>query len=92
MKSTLYILIFGFVILSGYMFLIFEHESAHKEIYRHYDIKADITIDYLYAYTTPEEPCPNDSCILANNLNEVVGYHMLPIYSLLALGLLTILF
>lgn len=59
------------------------HEIVHKQIYDSYDIGSRIEINYLTlsgaTITSREiydERC-NDSCRLAHNINEIVGYQLL---------------
>jgi len=68
------ILIFAFMYILGYF-----HELAHSEIYRHYGINSEI---FMFKYfpdliTLAESPCPNDTCTLAHNIIDGVGYHLL---------------
>ena len=86
-KFSITFAIFGliFFFLFGYM-----HESAHQEIFRSYGINSKI---YIIKYfpdlvTIPETNCPTDSCNLANNINESVGYHLLPFFCMVYLGIL----
>ena len=75
---------------------IYYHELAHKEIYKHYGIDSEIGINFkeLYAYTYAKDitNC-NDNCILAHDINDIVGYNLLPslsaIFSILLLLLLS---
>jgi hypothetical protein len=63
------------------------HEHVHKAIFDSYGIPSEIEYNYLFflsfddetlGVTIPDstyyEKC-TDSCKLANNMNEVVGYH-----------------
>lgn len=72
--KALIILLIVFAI--GYFGMIIVHEDAHKQIFKSYgiDSKIDILNWDMTATTTAEEPCPNDYCTLAHNLNEVIGY------------------
>jgi len=85
-KATLFfiIMILGFFGL-GYM-----HERVHVEIYRNHGIESHI--EYLSHFphwiTIAEKPCPTDSCKLAHDINEVVGYQLAPFYIIIGLGLL----
>lgn len=77
------VLIVGVLTLIGMGFM---HEVAHQEIFRSYGIDSKIGVNFLSKgdipslslYTMPEEPCPNDACILAHNNNESSSYHLLP--------------
>ena len=77
-KFTIAILIFGILIFSGFGIY---HEQAHVQIYRSYGIESHV--EYFSSFpdfVTITEPFPKgqctEECILANNLNEVVGYHL----------------
>ena len=78
------------IFLAGFFLIVFEHELAHQQIFRSYGI--DSKIDWFKHFpdvaTVPEEPCAEDSCTLAHDINEVVGYTAQGIY--IALGLLLI--
>jgi hypothetical protein len=64
----------------GYM-----HEAVHKEIFLHYGIDSKIHLisDFPHFSTEPMgdnlDNC-GESCMLAHDINEVVGYQMLPIF------------
>lgn len=60
------------------LIFIIEHESAHKEIFSEYGIESNIEIDYFklngqtVAYVSDNAPT---DLYLANNQNDIVGYH-----------------
>ncbi len=58
------------------------HELAHQEIYKCYNIDSKISYNWDYAITTPLGNYSNcdSNCELAHNINEVVGYHLQVIY------------
>ncbi len=64
------------------------HEQAHVQIYKHYGI--DSKVSYFKSFpdltTIPEKNCPTESCILAHNINEIVGYHIIVLYLLIFIG------
>lgn len=66
------------IILFGFASLVILHETVHVEIYRSYGIESHV--EYFsqipYAVTIAQEGCPNETCILAHNLNDVIGYHL----------------
>lgn len=73
-------LLFAFMI---YLSFTFQHESAHKEIYRTYGIDSEIHVNpnilsSQKAYTKATSGVENcsDNCVLAHNINEIVGYHL----------------
>lgn len=89
MKTIILFMIVGVLalFLNGYL-----HEQVHVSVFESYGIKSQVYyLKYFPDFVTKsEEPCPNDSCILANSVNEAVGYNTLPIFLLLLLGLLII--
>ena len=65
------------------------HESAHVQVYASYGIDSEI---YLFKYfpdfrTVAEKPCPNDSCIFAQNMIDNLGYQLVSFYLLIFAGL-----
>lgn len=62
--------------LLGFFLMVQMHEVVHKQIFRSYGIDSYIswTEKFPDVITRPEEPCPNDFCTLAHDINEVVGY------------------
>lgn len=82
-----FLLIFGFFILflAGLWLLGMMHEQVHVEIFKSYGIDSDVKYhwNFLPHETIGEVPCPTDSCILAHDINEVVGYHLMVIYLLI---------
>lgn len=68
----------AFIVISGFLLLGFLHEQVHVSIYRSYGIES--RVDYIshfpHIVTIAEKQCPSDNCRLANNINEVVGYHL----------------
>lgn len=83
-------LLFGLVLLIGFYGLLHMHEEVHVRIYRSYGIES--RIEYFSHFpdfvTIAEEPCPNKECILANNINDVVGYHSFAFYFMIGFGFL----
>ena len=63
----------------GYM-----HESVHVEVFKSYNISSSI---HMFKYfpdfiTTPERACVNPNCTLAHDINEAIGYQLIPIFAL----------
>lgn len=91
MKALVILMMIVSIFVGAYE--IYIHEVAHSEIYRHEGIDSDIEMFSLThpfsAWTTPEKPC-NESCRLANNINEVVGYNLQGLYIILGIGFLII--
>lgn len=85
MKISIFFLIIGMltIFMFGYM-----HEQAHIAIYKSYGVKAEATYfaNFPDMTTTAEKPCPTDTCFLANNINEIVGYPLLVILTTIILG------
>lgn len=88
-RMSILFVIIGLLLVCLFTYM---HESVHKQIYRHYGIDSHITIDFPDAVTIPEGNYSNcdDYCQLSHNINESIGYHLLPIISLLLLGLTAI--
>lgn len=95
MLSLITLFIFGGVLM------VYTHELVHSEIYRHYGIESEITWFYIeegeswwqtHSVTIAESPCPTEECKLAQNMNEVVGYPLMVIYSIFACFLYIIAF
>lgn len=71
---------------------VFLHEQVHVMIFNQYGIDSQV---YYFKYfpdvaTVPEKNCPNDSCILAQSINEAIDYNTTPIFMILAVGLMII--
>ena len=81
------------VFLLGFVGLGYMHEQVHVEIYRGYGIES--RVEYFSHFpdlvTIADEPCPNEFCILANDLNEVVGYPLFIFYAFFGLSIFIIL-
>ncbi|MFW6025507.1 MAG: hypothetical protein ACOCRX_04125 [Candidatus Woesearchaeota archaeon] len=61
--------------------LCYYHELVHVEIFKSYGIEAEIDMfsefpDAVTYYKPTEENRCNENCKLTNNINEVVGYHL----------------
>ena len=74
--------IFIYIVGFGYINL---HEDIHKIILIHYKIDSETRINYIWLSGETEadydeffEKC-NDSCKLAHELNEIIGYNVMPI-------------
>ena len=65
------------------------HEEAHKNIYGYYGIESNI---HYNSYGIPyevqaEKPCPiSTNCRLSQDLVDIVGYQLVPIYMILFLA------
>ena len=74
------IIMVAVVIICGMAGLGYMHEVVHQEIFRAYGIESEVSIDFPDLVTTGDEACPTDSCVLAHNINEIVGYPMAILY------------
>jgi len=83
-----------FAILGVLFFVFFGimHEQVHVAIYESYGIPSHI--EYFSHFpdfvTVADTPCEYDTCVLAHNINEAVGYHAMVFYALIFIGLLFI--
>jgi hypothetical protein len=81
MRRWIFWIIYLVVFLCSMLSFTYDHESVHQAIYDYYGINSTIYFALFdlstgaLAYTIPDEPCPNDSCDLAQNVTEAVGYH-----------------
>lgn len=75
-------LVIAMIMLVGLIGLIGYHEQTHVEIYRSYGIES--SIEYFSHFpsvvTIAEEPCPNESCVLAHNNADSIMYPIGVIY------------
>ena len=85
-----YSVLASLILILGFIGLGIMHENVHVEILRSYGV--DSHIEYFSHFpdivTIQEKPCPNEACILANNLNEVIGYPLLVFYIIFGILLL----
>ena len=58
------------------------HEFVHQAIFESYDINGNVSLFYFQ----PEENCPTEECILANSINEVIEYNLVPLFILIGMG------
>jgi hypothetical protein len=92
MKKAMSI-IFLITVLIGIFAFTYMHESVHKAIFTDYNINSKIKMfDGWDATTTPLGNYSNckEDCILAHNINEAVGYHLITIYFMLGIELFII--
>lgn len=76
------VFIIGFLSFAG---LAWYHEQVHVAIFKSYGIDSEVEyfpegrrFDFI---TRPEKPCPSEGCILAHNITDAIGYHILPIWA-----------
>jgi len=90
-RKTITLLMFLF--LFGFIGLGYMHEQVHVAIYNLNGIEAHA--EYFKEWpdlkTIPERNCDTEGCILAHNINEVVGYPLQIIYMVVCLATLIIL-
>lgn len=84
--------LFAGVFVLGLIGLGYMHESAHVEIFRSYGVVSHIEYfssfpDLATVPTYHPERCTGN-CVLAHDLNEVVGYQLIMIYFMVGFGLL----
>lgn len=80
--------IFFFILLIIGIFLLgIMHEKVYQAIYEDYGIKSKIGMDFPNMITIAEKSCEDKNCELAHEINEVIGYHALPFYLIIGLGL-----
>jgi len=87
------VLFFIIVFIGGFVLLGFIHEQVHVEIYKSHGIDSHIEyINYLPdLVTVPEKGSScNDACQLAHNINESIGYQLMPFYILIGMGFLVL--
>jgi len=88
MKLTL---LFMIVIFLGFLGIGYMHEQVHVEIFRSYKIESHVEYlshfpDFVTIADGNYSMC-TESCVLAHNINEVVGYHLLFFYVMIGLGI-----
>lgn len=77
--QTMFMIIF----FLGFLGLAYMHEQVHIAIYHIYGIESHI--EYLKYFpdlaTVAEEPCPSELCAFSHNLNEIIGYPLIILYT-----------
>lgn len=80
-------IIAGLILIAGIMGLGFMHEQVHVAIYEGYGI--DSHIEYFSHFpdlvTIADEPCEYESCVLAHDINEAIGYPLMVFYAVFGL-------
>ena len=79
--------IFAFILILGLIGIGHMHEQAHVEIFRHHGISSHVKYlsHFPHFVTISESQCPTEECLLANNINDIIGYPLLIIYSVMGL-------
>ena len=77
-NENIFLIIFLLVLLITSL----AHEFVHQAIFESYNINGKVSLFYFQ----PEENCPTEECTLANNINEVVGYNLVPLFILIGTG------
>ena len=80
---------FIIVYLLGSIGLIFMHEQVHVAIYKNYGIESHVEYfsHFPDAVTIAEEPCPIAVCNFANDLNEIIQYPLMVLYTVVGMYL-----
>jgi hypothetical protein len=70
-----------------------QHEKVHQIIYEEYGIKSKV--NYLDGWGMSTTTIGNyskcgDACETSHNINETVGYHLMPFFLVFGIGLLII--
>jgi len=81
---------FGIIMILGLLGIGVMHEQVHVAIYKGYGIESEVHyIKYFPSFmTVAEKPCPTETCQLAHDINEVVGYPLIAFYIVLMTALL----
>ena len=76
------VMFFGVVLMLGLFGFVVMHEQVHVQIYESYGI--DSRVEWFSHFpsvvTIGESACPTEMCVLAHNMNEVVGYVAMVFY------------
>jgi len=80
------------ILLGGFILIAYMHERVHQIIFEHYDIESHIEwFSEFPDVATKTEFFPtgkcNETCIALNNMNEIVGYHLIPFFMIIGLGI-----
>lgn len=90
MKIT-FTLIFAVFYIGGLLYFGYMHEQVHVVIFERDGIKTKVNyLAFPDFETIAEEPCRTETCRLSNNLNEIVGYPLMILYTFFGMGLLFI--
>jgi len=98
MKWPYLSLFYMIILLMTLIYAGYQHELVHKTIFETYGIKSEIKMfQYFPSIVTVSEPinstqCPDDTCGMQHNMNEVVGYQLLPLYSIIGIGIAFLIF
>lgn len=82
---VLFLTIFFFIYIGNY-FIVYAHEQVHVAIFNSYHIESEVHINYfiLTGYTSVDlveyELKCNEECMLAHDIAEAIGYHLLGFY------------
>jgi hypothetical protein len=82
-------LIMGIVLM---FYFTYSHELVHQEIFRSYGVPNKISFFEEFPYravTIGEGNVENcdEYCVLSHNINESIGYQLIPVFLLLFIGL-----
>lgn len=78
----------SFIFMSSIM-----HEQVHVQIYKHHGVESHIEwfSHFPHVATVADSPCPTPECILAHNINEVVGYTLEGFFIMVYFGFIFVL-
>lgn len=82
--------LFAIIFIGGLIGMGYMHEEVHVQIYKSYGIESYIDLISYFpdGMTIAESPCPNETCELAHNINDVVAYHLTAFYVMIGFGIL----
>ena len=88
---SLVLILFCLLFILGTIGIVYEHEVVHQNIYKDYglDSKIHINLDGAYTKVISKGLCPN-SCKMAQELNDIIGYPVIVIYGVFGIGILFI--
>jgi len=82
--------VFVLIFILIFVGFIATHEKVHQIIFADYGINSRVLINGTDMLTHPDKPCPTDTCNLAHEINESIGYQVLPMLILVGVGLFII--
>ena len=79
--------LFGIVFIAGFILFGYMHELVHVKINSDYNIKSRIEIQFPDFITIGEGTCPNNTCLLAHEINEAVSYPLMVFYAVFGIAM-----
>lgn len=76
--------VFAIIGILSLIFITQLHEEIHVMIFDHYGIDSEIHWfkEFPDVVTTPESNCPREACILAHNINDIIGWPLTFLFAL----------